>query len=98
MALLADCNVTTAIVDGATWIDPSSLNIPMTKNAQGETVPTFHDQAMISAVSDGSDLCVQTVIGINESRNLLMAKAQRFSSIVKGHVFGTDWSEWTIVE
>ena len=97
MALLADCNVTTPIVDGATWVDPTSLNIPMTKNAQGETVATFHDVAMISAESDGTNLCVQTITGINESSNVLLSKARRFSSVVKGHTFGTEWSEWTII-
>ncbi len=98
MALIADCDITTPIVDGASWVDPTTLNIPMTKNAMGATVPTFHNHAMISSESDGSDLCIQTITGVNEASNLLMAKAQRFSSIVKGHTFGTDWSEWTIVE
>ena len=94
MALIADCNITTPIVDGASWIDPTTLNAPQTVNSLGETVDALHDHAMISAESDGSDLCIQTIVGVNEENNLLMSKYQRFSSVVMGHVFGTDFSEW----
>ena len=94
MALIADCNVTTAMVTGVTWIDATTLNAPETINSLGETVDAMHDHAMISAESDGSDLCIQTIVGVNEENNILMSKYQRFSSIVMGHVFGTDWSEW----
>ena len=94
MALIADCNITTPIVDGASWIDANTLNIPMTKDAQGNTVTALHDRGMISASSDGSQLCIQTVEGVDEATNLLMTKWQRFSSTVMGQTFGTDWSEW----
>jgi len=94
MALIADCNITTPIVDGASWIDASTLNAPEIVNSLGETVDAMHDRAMISAVSDGAQLCIQTIDGVNEENNILMSKYQRFSSVVMGHTFGTDWSEW----
>ena len=98
MALVADCNITTAIVDGVSWIDGTTLNTPLTKNGQGETVDAVHDHGMISAESDGSDLCVQTITGVSEENNTELTKWTRHSSIVMGHVFGTDWSEWIIVQ
>ena len=94
MALIADCNVTTAMVTGITWVDPTTLNVPLTKNPDGTVDEAVFNHGMISSVSDGSDLCVQTIVGINKETNLQMTKWERYSSIVKGHVFGTDWSEW----
>ena len=71
------------------------MNIPLTKDAQGNTEPSLHDRGMISSVSDGAQLCVQTIIGVDEANNLLMTQWERFSSVVMGQTFGTDWSEWT---
>ena len=98
MALIADCNVTTPIVDGASWIDASTLNTPQTKDGQGATVDAVHDRGMISAESDGSELCIQTITGVNEANNTQITKWTRHSSVVMGHVFGDDWSEWIIIQ
>jgi len=98
MALIADCNITTPIVDGASWIDPTTLNVPLTKNGQGVIVDAVHDRGMISAESDGSELCIQTITGVSEENNLQITKWTRYSSIVMGHAFGVDYSEWIIVQ
>ena len=95
MALIADCNSTTVVVDGVGYIDNNTLNAPMQKNSMGEMDFFFHDRALFECKYDGQNICVQTVTGINEDTNLLMTQVQRFSSSVKGQVVGTDWSEWT---
>ncbi len=98
MALLADCDTTVVAVDGSDYIDHNTVNPPMVKNPMGEMEFAFHDRALIVIRSDGQNMCVQTVTGIMKDTNLLMSTMQRFSSTVKGQVFGVDWSEWVKID
>lgn len=94
MALIADCNVATAITDG--WIDPTSLNQPTEIGSDG-IEHTVYQSAVFTALLAGTVTLVQTVQGLNNSNGsqTVAGRYTRVSSIELGHVLGTDFTEWT---
>ena len=91
MALIADCNVETAVLDG--WVTATTDNVPVTNTVEGVEEVVFGNATFTSRITDGNSI-IQKCEGVDEPLNSTTTEYTRVSSTAMGHVLGTDWTEW----